>query len=619
MALDDFKERVRETTDIVDVVSRFTALKTKGKTLVGICPLPGHTEKTPSFTVNPDLQFYYCFGCQRGGDVFKFAQEVMGHSFPEALNYFADKAGLTPPPRSGSFSEQSFHSAQFFQKKASLVKINGLAKDIFQKKLQDLTPNHPARIYLKNRGFSQKAIEAFQLGYAPNDWTFLSKKLSSYREAQILGLVRKKAGHQDYYDVYRNRIMFPIITIRDEVIGFGGRCLIESEQEAKYINSPTSDIFHKGKILYGLNLAATHIRSLDQVIVVEGYTDVMMLHQNGFKNVVGVLGTALTEAHARLLRRYTRNVIVLFDSDAAGKKASKKALPILLKADLYPKSLEMPPGEDPDQILQTWGREKFQKRLKEAPDLFECLLKDHLMGRPPLTPSTRLEVLDVMGPLIATTPDQRLKSLYAQSLAQHLGLDIKTIWRSLHSPKGQKIDYSSTHKTADQENDWQGQQALRVESYVPEAELMVIAIVVNDPKYLRILEERGILMQFSSKKISYFLKKLQDMHRHGPINLDNLLTDLWGFEANEIASDKNIYLRQNRQLLEFISDIGRNEDQSQINKLFEDALRRIQECFLKEQGREKQARMVQNEQEDTQILKQFMDIQRTKHGLKSTV
>ena len=610
MLSNEFKERVREATDIVDIVSRFTQLKAKGKTLTGLCPLPGHTEKTPSFTVNRDQQFYYCFGCQRGGDIFKFAQEVMGHSFLDALEYFAEKAGIPAPTyhQSQKFSALSSASSQ---KKATLFKINALAKNIFQKQLALLKANHPVRVYLQDRGFLPQTIEAFQIGYAPNDWTFLSKQLSEHKNlAQTLGLMKKQAS-QEYFDIYRNRIMFPIINIKDEVAGFGGRCLTESNKEPKYINSPTSDIFHKGKMLYGLHLAAASIRSLNQVIIVEGYTDVVMLHQNGFKNVVGVLGTALTTDHTHLLKRYTRNIVVLFDSDEAGQKATKKALPILLEAGFYPRSLDLPSGQDPDMAIKTWGKALFQKRLKEAPDLFDCLLKEHLTKRS-LTPSNKVQILDDMGRLIVKTKDERLKSLYIQTLAKHLDLPTQTIWQSLRSIKSQKIDFSPTPQTADQEK-YRRQQTIKIEEPADKAELMIAGIVANHPKYLKVLEEQDILKQISSEKISCFLKKIQDLARHKPANLDNLLTYLWDLEANRQVLDKNFHLKLDSQLLEIIAFIGSEEDQSKINKYFEDGLHRIKERFLNEKAR---IAIHQTKNDVGSVdLKKFMDIQKTKHRL----
>lgn len=620
----DFKERVRTATDIVEVVSRFTDLKTKGKNLAGLCPLPGHTEKTPSFTVNRDMQYYYCFGCQRGGDVFKFAQEVMGHSFPDALDYFAEKAGISRPPYN-PYSQSSIKhpsSANVRQKKTALLKVNLLAKNIFQEALLKAPPDHPVQIYLKKRGFHLESLKTFQIGYAPNDWSFLSKKLSNHRSlARELGLIKQQtsahAPNQSDFDIYRNRLLFPIITIMDEVVGFGGRTLMESDKEAKYINSPASDIFHKGKILYGLNLAASHIRSFNQVLIVEGYTDVIMLHQNGFKNTVGVLGTAFTEDHARLIKRYTQNVVVLFDSDEAGQKATQRALPVLLETGLSPRSLEMPEGQDPDIALKTWGGIEFQKKLKNAPDLFECLLMRQLKGQS-LTPSFKLQVLDEMGPLISKMADQRLKSLYIQTLAQYLRLDVGKIQQYILPQKRGKIkyNYSLGVKTADQEKYDLKRQIIKrqmEEKSVPKAELVVAAIVANNLQKLKLLEEQDILKQFSSEKISCFLKKLQALPRQDSINLDKLLRDSSELKENKGALDINFQTPIGRQLIEYIMFYGSESNSSQIDQFFEDAIRRIKECFLKEQ-----ARMAMHQHGNnlkTEDLKHFMDIQKTKHHL----
>lgn len=620
----DFKEKVRQTTDIVDVVSKFTQLKMSGKNLKGLCPLPGHTEKTPSFNVNRDMQAYYCFGCQKGGDIFTFTQEVMGHSFKESLEYFAQKAGLKLPFYKKTNSNESQTTS--FQKKTALFKVNALAKNIFQKTLEMSKESHPARIYLQKRGLNQEIIKIFEIGYAPDHWSFLSQKLLKNKDlAASLGLIRKQnsssmhrfAQSEGYYDTYRNRIMFPIITIKDEVAGFGGRCLIQSEKEGKYINSPTSEIFHKGRILYGLKMAAAYMRSLDQAIVVEGYMDVIALHQKGFKNVVGVLGTALSADHANSLKYYTKNIILLFDSDAAGQKAAEKALPILLEAGLYPRSIQLPEGQDPDNMMKKWSHSEFQEKLQTAPDLFESILRQHT-AKNILSPTLKLQILDKMGTLITSMPDQRLKSLYIQRLTEHLRLPAKHVSQYL-SPQKALLDYSRRGKIADQKRQDQHLQKKhiikkQIEKPALKTELTVAAIVTQYPQYLKILEEKQILKKFSSEKISCFLKKIQDLGRQQTTNLDTLLTDLRTPDAHLSAPEDQ---RQYTQLIESIMLISDEEDLSQIDRIFKDGITRIEEQFLKEQARVTiNTNASSNENGiDTDGLKRFMEIQKTKHRL----
>ena len=612
MSDSDFKEQVRGATDIVDVISQFTHLKANGRNLKGLCPLPGHVEKTPSFNVNKAMQMYYCFGCQKGGDVFTFAQEVMGHSFKESLEYFAQKAGLTPPIYHQGKNSGYSNSASS-QKKTALFKVNLTAKNIFKSVLETCKKDHPARIYLEKRGLTQETIKNFELGYAPDSWSFLSQKL--LKESQLacqLGLIKKQSSSSQnhsseakYYDVYRNRIMFPIITIKDEVAGFGGRCLVKSDREGKYINSSNSLIFHKSQILYGLKMAATHIRSLDQIVVVEGYMDVITLHQNGFKNVVGVLGTALTIEHANLLKNYTKNVILLFDSDAAGQKASEKTLPIVLKAGLYPRSVDLPEGQDPDSVIKQWGRAKFQERLLKASDLFENILNRYTKGQI-LSPSMKLQILDNMGTFITPIQDRRLKSLYIQSLAEHLRLTPEHVTQYLLPQKRLKI-------TNQQKNNWQAQKKQIVEKPISKAELIVAAIVANYPQYLKILETKDVLDKFSSEKIVCFLKKIQDLSRQKAVKSDTLLTDLLMKNDNLSPLENQ---SQDVQLVESIMFIGNEKDLSQIDQLFEDGIIRIKEHFLKEQARTTINRVSSNI--DINDLKHFMEIQKRKHHLEVT-
>ncbi len=618
----DFKEQVRQATDIVDVISQFTQLKANGKNLKGLCPLPGHIEKTPSFNVNSSMQFYYCFGCHKGGDIFTFAQEVMGHSFKESLEYFARKAGLNPPAYDGTDKHLSYSSSASSQKKTSFFKVNLAAKNIFKNVLETCKKDHPVRVYLEKRGLTQKTIQDFELGYAPDNWSFLSQKLLKERNiACQLGLIRQQTSSaqnhsfkmKNYYDVYRDRIMFPIVTVKEEVVGFGGRCLVKSDREGKYINSSNSPIFHKSQVLYGLKMAATHIRSLDQVIIVEGYMDVITLHQNGFKNTVGVLGTALTIDHANLLKKYTKNIILLFDSDAAGQKASEKTLPIVLKAGLYPRSVELPEGQDPDSVVKQWGKAKFQEKLLKASDLFENILRRYTKGQM-LSPSMKLQVLDNMGIFITPAQDRRLKSLYIQSLAEHLRLTPEHI-RQYLLPQKRSLRGFADNLKGEKKNNWQMQREQvfkkQIEKPTSKAELIVAAIIANYPQYLKILETEHVLDMFSSEKIIGFLKKIQGLSRQEAIKPDTLITDL--LVQNDKLSPLEIQ-SLDVQLIESIVFIGNEKDLSQIDQLFEDGIIRIKEHFLKEQARTAIDRVSSNV--NVSDLKHFMEIQKRKHRLE---
>ena len=597
-----FKERVRQATDLADVASQFTQMKLIGRTLKGLCPLPGHTEKTPSFTIHKDMSYYYCFGCQRGGDVFQFAQEVMGLSFKEALELFAQKAGIPQPTYYTNYKiSQNSQNETLYEKKVAFLKVNKLANNIFQNNLKNLPPHHTVLAYLRKRNLHPETLKKFEIGYSLPDWSALSKKLSHCKDlAYQLGFIRK-SDRGDDYDVYRNRIMFPIITIRDEIIGFGGRSLVETNREAKYINSPTSDIFQKGQVLYGLKQAAPYIRSLDQVIVVEGYMDVVTLYQNGFCNVVGVLGTALTLDHAHLLKKYTKNIILLFDSDAAGQKAAEKALPILLNYGLYPRVLKMPDGQDPDSIMKQWGREKFQKQLSNCSDLFDHILK-HYIAQKRLTPTVALDVLDRMGPIMTSMQDNQLKYMYIQRLADSLRITPSMV-RSHFSPQKTKKTYNFYAEKADQRKQIKKKEKItaQLEKSVHTAEMMVAAIVANEPQYLKILEEEDMLEKFSSEKISGFLKKIQDISRHQKVDLGNLLS------SSTLLNDKFVAhanTKLDTQLIEYIMKVASYKDISQTDKLFRDAVKRIKEHFLKEEGRV-----------HAENLNQFMEIQKTRQNI----
>src|SRR5690606_26350914 len=259
--------------------------------------------------------------------------------------------------------------------KPTYLNVNLLAGSFFRGELSKLSEEHPAKVYLKNRGLTQEIIDTFKIGYSQDSWDslvrFLNSKKAPLNFAQALGLVKQKSSKKDYFDIFRNRIMFPILSPKGEVLGFGARTI--ANENPKYLNSPESEVFHKGKVLYGLNEAAKYIRIEDSVIVVEGYMDLITLHQYGFKNVVATLGTALTSDHAKLLKRSTKNVLVLFDSDQAGQFAQERSLPILLSEGLLPKAISLGESKDPDEFLRTNGAEKLKEKIKHAMDLFLVL------------------------------------------------------------------------------------------------------------------------------------------------------------------------------------------------------------------------------------------------------
>lgn len=428
----EFIDKVISASQLADVISQYTVLKPAGKDLVGRCPFPDHKEKTPSFHVSIDKQVYHCFGCKKGGNVFTFLQHFQGMSFPEAIEYLAQRASIPlPAPDQYSATQEQKEALR----KKEFLEINRVAAQYFVDNYKKLPPSHPVREYTHKRYLKAESLETFQIGYASEEWEGLVQCLRnrglSLALAEELGLVKRRDSG-GYYDFFRDRLMFTITGQMGEVIGFGGRIL--GEGQPKYINSLESPLFHKGRSLYGLHHSSRYIRSEDRVIVVEGYMDLIALYQAGFKNVVAPLGTALTLDQCRILARMTKNVIVLFDGDEAGQKAAEKSLPILFEAGLYPKGLTLPEGQDPDEFLLEHGEQKMAEQLAGASDLFSLILRRWMEGFQG-DPTDKVRLVQRVTPLLAALKEVSLKELYLKELSSRLGVDQNWMRRAIAEVK----------------------------------------------------------------------------------------------------------------------------------------------------------------------------------------
>ena len=358
---EDLVEEVRVRNDIVDVISGYVRLQKKGRDFFGLCPF--HNEKSPSFSVSPSKQIYYCFGCGAGGNVISFLMDYEKYSFAEALEALADRAGITLPKQ-----ELSEQAKQESDKRRLVMEINRTAAKYFYALLRSSRGSH-ALDYLKKRGLSNETMQKFGLGYSDkfsNDlYEYLRKqgyKDEILKESGLVSLDERRGG----YDKFWNRVMFPIMDIHNRVVGFGGRVM--GDGEPKYLNSPETIVFDKSRNLYGLNVARSSKRQ--GIILCEGYMDVIALHQAGFDNAIASLGTAFTSGHASLIKRYEKNVYLSFDSDRAGVRAALRAIPILREAGITPKVINMKPYKDPDEFIQALGTEEYEKRIEEAENFF---------------------------------------------------------------------------------------------------------------------------------------------------------------------------------------------------------------------------------------------------------
>jgi DNA primase len=362
---DDVIGEIRQRADIVAVIGQHVQLRKAGRNHKGLCPF--HGEKTPSFNVNPDKGFFYCFGCQKKGDVFTFVMEYEGKSFMEAAEQLARLAGVTLPEPEAMDPAQRRAIAEQRSEKAQLYRINQLAAEFFRRRLLD-AGGLPAREYLTERGVSDEIAARFQLGYAPDEWgalaDFLAQEKVPARQAETLGLIAPRQRASGHYDRFRHRLVCPVIQASGEIVGFSARALPGAvvtapsdggDAPAKYINSPESPIYKKSKLLYGVQQARDAIRIKGRVVLVEGNFDVISLHQAGVTETMAPLGTALTEDQVDLLRRLSDKVVLVYDGDKAGRAATLKALRLLIAAGLDVFIVELPMGEDPDSVARKGG------------------------------------------------------------------------------------------------------------------------------------------------------------------------------------------------------------------------------------------------------------------------
>lgn len=349
-------EEIREKCDLVEIISAHVALRKAGRGFTGLCPF--HNEKTPSFHVNAERQIWKCFGCGEGGDVFKFVQKMDNLTFPQAVEQLARKAGVT--------IERSEQAVRAYSERERLLRANSVACAFFRVALDR---SAKAKDYLSRRGLSADAVERYKLGYAPDGWDGLLNHLQQQRvdiaDAVKAGLlVARESSTGGFYDRFRDRLIFPIVDASDRIIAFGGRSF--GDEQPKYLNSPETPIFIKNKTLYGLNVARKAIARDDKVIVVEGYMDVITTQSAGFENAVATMGTALTEEHVTVIGRFTKNVVLAFDSDSAGMQAALRSAPVFEQAGFRVRILSMPKGEDPDSLLRGGDVSRFTELLDRA-------------------------------------------------------------------------------------------------------------------------------------------------------------------------------------------------------------------------------------------------------------
>src|SRR5438874_1118660 len=412
------REQIRAANDIVDVIGSYLPLKRSGANFMALCPF--HKEKTPSFNVNPHLQIFKCFGCQKGGDVFTFIMEYESVDFPEALKRLADRAKIPLEYERGGAEQQTRHL------KDSLLQIHEQITQRWQSALANEASGQIARDYLAKRGVSAEAVKLFRLGYAPDLWddTVNWAKSKEYEPGLMekAGLILRKEGGESYYDRFRGRLMFPICDEQGRVIGFSGRILTGDEKTAKYVNSPETPIFIKSKVFFGLDKSKRPILDAGHAIICEGQLDLIACFMAGIQNVVAPQGTAFTADHARILKRYVDEVVLCFDSDNAGQNAAVRSLDHMLAAGLAVRVATIPAPDDPDSFIKKNGGQPFKQLIERAEGFFDYYLNRLCALNPVTTDKGRLTVLRGMAETVQKTGNLVLIDKYAQKTGLRLGV-----------------------------------------------------------------------------------------------------------------------------------------------------------------------------------------------------
>ncbi len=503
---EDKISEIQNSVDIVDIVSESVLLRQAGRNYQGLCPF--HSEKTPSFSVNREKQMFYCFGCGVGGDVFNFLMKRDGLGFADAVEILARRAGIELPEQ-----DLSPEMKKRIEEKESIFAVNKAALDFFRSNLRG-PAGRAAKKYLEDRGFNDEAIEAFQLGFAPRGWDnlvgFLVQKKASLEVAEKGGLVAPRRSGDGYYDRFRDRIIFPIFDARKQAVGFGGRVMDDSVP--KYLNSPETPVFNKGRNLYGLHLTKGACRSLETVFMVEGYFDLIALYQHGIKNVAATLGTSLTTDHVRLLRGFAKRAILVFDSDEAGAKAAGRSIPLFKKENIEVRVMSLPKGHDPDTFVFEFGADAFMKASEKALGVM-AFLTEAAVAKHGLSVEGKLAVLNEMKEHLASVSDPAARFLYTKELAHRIGIDENAVSASIRKSSAKNENAYRPSETMPVEPEgWFGaaeeSAATLREKPLPKTEKKIVAMMLQCPEMLPDIVRFNVLDYFENENLKLIGKAI---------------------------------------------------------------------------------------------------------------
>ncbi len=508
---DEKIREIRETSSIVDVISDYIGLKKVGINHKGLCPF--HSEKTPSFYVNESKRFFHCFGCGTSGDIFAFLMKHDNLSFAEAARLLAKRYGIHLPEKPLNSLER-----QRLSERESFFSINEAVAQLYHRLLLNDPRAGRARAYLAQRGLEAAVIEDFCIGFAPDSWDTVVQHLKSTSHsaplAAKLGLIVSKSGGQ-YYDRFRNRILFPIWNASRNIIGFGGRII--DQGEPKYLNSPESVVYNKRQNLYGLQSAGQHIQKEGAAIIVEGYLDVLTLHQAGIKNTVAALGTALTEYQIQLLKRYTGDIITVFDADPAGEKAMARSMEPFLNNGISPRVIVLPRGEDPDSFVRTQGGAAFREKIAGAGFLLDFVIERIIARHDIASPRGKVSVCDEAALLLKQLADPMERDLYEQKIARRIGVS--------HNQIRSRGAGATAHKAAAQAAPQRQESAT---GSAENAEILILKILIAHPDFIGRIEE-NIFADFTQpglKQLGLFI--LSSFRQAGALDIPQLVESIEG-------------------------------------------------------------------------------------------
>jgi DNA primase len=507
-------DKVKERMDIEEVIGDYVSLKRKGQNFWANCPF--HGEKTPSFSLSPVKQIYKCFGCGKAGDPIQFVMDIEGIGFQEAIRHIAKKYGIEVEEDQDRTPEQD----QAQSERESLYIALGFARDFFVKNLQTEEGRSIGLSYFNERGFTPEILEKFDLGYALDGWDHFLKaaKTAGFQEDILLkaGLVLQKENDATrIYDRFRIRVTFTIHNVGGKPIGFGARILTKDKTQPKYINSPETPVYHKGDVLYGMFQAKKSIREKDNCFLVEGYTDVVSMHLSGIENVVASSGTSLTDGQIKLIKRFTSQVTVLYDGDAAGIKASLRGIDLLLEGGLNVKAVVFPDGEDPDSYSRRVGTQEFHKYLQENSRDFIGfkigLYKEEFQQNPIRKAEVIREVVQSIGKI----PDAIIRSVYVKEASGLLGIDEEIIHAELNKSflKNQKEAYTKYKQESEAEE--AVQELIQTDSGVSVEEILKI----QEREMIRLLVNYGshILPDQEISLSKYLLSEVEELEFNTPL------------------------------------------------------------------------------------------------------